>query len=64
MRELHGEKVRLRVVPIERGWLSSRLRRLPSILAGRRRWASPGLAFADDLVSAIEIRALWSRFGL
>lgn len=65
MRELHGENVRLRVVPIERGWLASRLRRLPSIfgiaeLDGTRQ----GLAFADDLVSAIEIRALWSRFGL
>jgi len=23
-----------------------------------------GLAFADDLVSAVEVRALWSRFGL
>lgn len=64
MRELHGENVRLRVVPIERGWLSSRLRRLPSIFGGSGPESQHGLAFADDLVSAIEIRALWSRFGL
>jgi signal peptide peptidase SppA len=63
MREVHGEKVRLRVVPIERGWLASRLRRLPSILGGAGA-APEGLAFADDLVSAVEIRALWARFGL
>lgn len=63
MREVHGDNVRLRVVPIERGWLTSRLRRLPSILGGAEE-ASHGLAFADDLVSAMEIRAFWSRFGL
>jgi signal peptide peptidase SppA len=64
MRELHGENVRLRVVPIERGWLASRFRRLPSIFSGLGSESQQGLAFADDLVSAIEIRALWSRFGL
>jgi signal peptide peptidase SppA len=63
MREIHGEKVRLRPVPLERGWLSLRGRRLPSILAGLSG-EGPGLAFAEDLVSAIEARALWSRFGL
>lgn len=66
MRELHGDDVRLRVVPVERSWLSARFRKLPSVLAaglvtgGERE----GLALADDLVSAVEIRALWSRFGL
>lgn len=63
MREIHGDKVRLRAVPLERGWLSLRGRRLPSILAGLGGEA-PGLALAEDLVSAIEARALWSRFGL
>lgn len=61
MRELHGENVRLRVVPIERGWFSGRFRKLPSVFGGSE---GQGLAFADDLVSAVEIRALWSRFGL
>ncbi|MBN8911327.1 MAG: S49 family peptidase [Rhizobiales bacterium] len=64
MREVHGEKVRLRVVQIEKGWLASRLRRISSLLAGFGEASGQGLAFADDLVSAVEIRALWSRFGL
>lgn len=65
MRELHGEDVRLRAVPIERGWLAGRfLRRLPSVLARAGGETQQSLAFADDLVSAVEIRALWSRFGL
>lgn len=62
MREIHGESVRLRVVPVERSWLSGRFRKLPSVLGLGSD--SQGLALADDLVSAVEIRALWSRFGL
>lgn len=64
MREIHGDNVRLRVVPVERGWLASRMRKLPSVLGGFGSETQQGLAFADDLVSAVEIRALWSRFGL
>jgi len=64
MREIHGDKVRLKVVAVERGWLAARLRRLPSVATSPGAGAFQGLAFADDLVSAIEIRALWSRFGL
>jgi len=64
MREIHGDKVRLRVVPLERGWLPFRLRRLPSLGGWESGEGAPGLAFADDLVSAIEARAIWSRFGL
>lgn len=65
MRELHGDKVRLRVIPLEGGgWLSRRLRRLP----GMGGAAVPALALpstlGDDLISAIEVRALWSRYGL
>lgn len=63
MREIHGDNVRLRGVPIDRGWFAGRMRRLPSV-AGALAGGSERLAFADDLVSAIEIRALWSRFGL
>jgi len=62
MRELHGDKVRLKVVSPERGWLSLRMRRLPTVLDAAA--GVGGLAFADDLVSAIETRSLWSRFGL
>ena len=63
MRELHGNKVRLKVVPLERGGLLSRLRRLPGIF-GYEDLTRGRLAFAEDLISAIETRALWSRFGL
>jgi hypothetical protein len=56
--------VRLRAVPMERGGLLSRFRRLPGFNAG---FAQDGIALpaslTDDLVSTIEARALWSRFG-
>jgi len=63
MREMHGEKVRLKVVPLERGGLLARLRRLPGVF-GYEELTRGRLAFAEDLISAIEVRALWSRFGL
>ncbi len=66
MREVHGDKVRLKSVPLDRGGLLSRLRRSPSLGgAFHTDGANPfdGLAIAADLVSAIEARALWSRFG-
>ena len=65
MQELHGEDVRLRVVPMEGGgWLSRRLRRLPGM--GRTAALAPhsALNWADELISAVEARALWSRIGL
>jgi signal peptide peptidase SppA len=65
MQQLHGEKVRLRVMPMDRGGLLSRLRRLPGFNADLRH---DGIALpaslTDDLVSSIEARALWSRFGI
>lgn len=64
MREVHGDNVRLRVVPVGRGWLASRLRRLPSVSSIAGGESALSLAFADEVVSAVEIRALWSRFGL
>jgi signal peptide peptidase SppA len=64
MRALHGDKVRLKAVPMSSGGLLSRFRRFPSFQGP----ATGGFAFApslaDDLVSAIEARALWSRYGL
>ena len=64
MHALHGSKVRLRAIPLAPGGLLSRFRRLP----GLHRENGDGFAFApsfaDDVVSAIEARALWSRFGL
>jgi signal peptide peptidase SppA len=63
MRELHGDKVRLKVVPFDRGGLLSRLRRLPGVV-GYEELTRGRLAFGEDLISAVETRALWSRFGL
>lgn len=61
MQELHGTDVRLQVVEPSKSGLLSRLRRLTPSIAEHDL---SGLAFADDLVSAIEARALWSRYGL
>jgi signal peptide peptidase SppA len=60
MRALFGDKVRLKVIEAEKSGLLSRLRKAPGVLGA----PSVGLAFADDLVSALETRTLWSRFGL
>jgi signal peptide peptidase SppA len=64
MQALHGQKVRLKAVPLAQGGLLSRFRRLPGF---QPVW-DDGFAFrsslADDLVSAVEARALWSRYGL
>jgi len=64
MQELHGNKVRLKAVPLAAGGLLARFRRLP----GFQAITNDGFAFspslADDLISAVEARALWSRFGL
>ncbi|MFN0220071.1 MAG: S49 family peptidase [Hyphomicrobium sp.] len=60
MQELHGKDVKLSVVSPEKSGLLSRVRRLTAEDAAH----PPSLAFAEDLVSALEARALWSRFGL
>jgi signal peptide peptidase SppA len=67
MRELYGQKVRLQVVPTEKAGLLSRFRRIPGFgamtLAGGDG-ILPRASFPDEVMSAIEARALWSRFGL
>jgi signal peptide peptidase SppA len=62
MHALHGPKVRLRAIAMAPSGLLSRLRRFPSIepAAG---FTLP-IPLADDLLSTVEARALWSRFGL
>lgn len=67
MRELHGDKVRLRVIPMGGGGLFSRFRRAPGFGIGEvadaplSTWSA---ALPADVISALETRALWSRFGL
>ena len=64
MRDLHGDKVRLRAIPLSSGGLLSRFRRLPGFGGAYDNGFALTPALADDLISAIEARALWSRFGL
>lgn len=63
MRELHGEKVKLKLVPISSGGLLSRLRRV-SLGASDAPLGLPAGNLAEDMLSTLETRALWSRFGL
>jgi signal peptide peptidase SppA len=61
MREVYGDDVRLKLVMPSTSWF----RRRRSIFAesgGFELGFSPG-GLAADLISAIEARALWSRFG-
>ncbi len=60
LRQRFGDRIRLVPVGGRRGWLSRQLR--PGALlddgwAGERDWAG-------ELISALEARALWSRYGL
>lgn len=64
MRELYGEDVRLRLISPERSMLFRRARGVgvgrgaPDLSAGLTQ------GWADELVSAVEERALWARYGL
>ncbi len=60
MREIYGDEVRFKLVTPSTSWF----RRRRSVFAegGFEFGFSPG-GFAADLISAIEARALWSRFG-
>ena len=62
MQELHGKDVKLRVVPLSRGGLLGLLRR-PNMQIGEGNHPDPH-SWADDLLSSVEARALWSRYGL
>jgi signal peptide peptidase SppA len=58
LRARYGERVRMPVIAPKSGLLST--------LAGRKPGAEAmiGAGFADDLISALETRALWARYGL
>jgi signal peptide peptidase SppA len=59
MRDLHGDKVRLAVVPLKSPGLLSRLTKLPGFEANLA-----GHSLTGGAINALEARALWSRFGL
>ena len=59
LRERYGEKVRTPLIMAERSLLG---RRVPGVNLADVLGGKPGLT--DDLVSTLEARALWSRYGL
>jgi len=59
LRERYGEKVHMPLISAERSLFG---RRLPGINLANAFGNQPGLA--DDFISALEIRALWGRYGL
>jgi signal peptide peptidase SppA len=59
LRMRYGEKVHMPLIAAERSLFG---RRLPGVRAFEALTRQNGLA--DDLISALETRALWSRFGL
>ncbi len=64
MRALYGEDVKLRLVSMERGLFR---RRSPGVgVAGAFGFGLPdvGRTIVDDVISAVEERALWARYGL
>lgn len=63
MRQLHGDKVKLRAVPFGGSGLLSKLRRLPR-MAGAAGAAGFAGSLTEDALATLEARALWSRYGL
>lgn len=59
LRERYGDKVRTPLISAERSFLG---RRIPGVGLLEQFADRPGLA--ADLISALEARALWSRYGL
>ena len=60
LRERYGDEVLLPLMPTEKGFFAKRLRGAGSeleLFTRRSGWA-------EDVVSALEARALWSRYGL
>jgi serine protease SohB len=59
LRERYGDKVHTPLISAERSLFG---RRLPGVSLTDALTRQPGLA--DDLISALEIRAVWGRYGL
>jgi serine protease SohB len=61
LRRRYGDSVVTPLVSAERGLFG---RRVPGIDAGGLAPAFSGVGFAEEIVSALEARALWARYGL
>ncbi len=62
LRARYGEKVRTPLISAERSLLGRRLPGVGALDALDGLWQRPGLA--DEMISALEARAWWSRYGL
>jgi serine protease SohB len=63
MRSVYGDQARLKLISMERGFFRRRAG-LGSSMSGAEYGISFAKGFADDLISALEERAIWARFGL
>jgi serine protease SohB len=63
MRSIYGDDVRLKLVSRERSFFR-RATGLGLSVSGAEYGISFAKGFADDLISALEERAIWARFGL
>ena len=61
LRERYGENVSTPLISADRGLFG---RRVPGVDAGGFAPAWSGVGFAEEIVSALEARALWARYGL
>ncbi len=71
MRDVFGDKVKLPLVPLTKGGLLSRLKRLPAFSAEPLSLSQlltadsdNSFSISEDIMSTVERRSLWSRFGL
>ena len=61
LRERFGDKVVTPLITAERGFLG---RRILGVARSDAMGAVAGLCLAEDLISALEARAIWARYGL
>ncbi len=61
LRERFGDKVVTPLITAERGFLG---RRILGVARSDAMQAATGLGLAEDLISALEARAIWARYGL
>jgi serine protease SohB len=61
LRERFGDKVVTPLITAERGFLG---RRILGVAGSDAMQAAAGLGLAEDLISALEARAIWARYGL
>lgn len=64
MRALYGEDVRLRLVSMERGLFRRRPTGVGSVAGLGMGLPELGRTFATDVITALEERAMWARYGL